>query len=160
MFTCWWDLHSPYNRVSFVSGACCSVLCGRSGCSLCASSTHETMRSRKSQRWCTPSSVSCSTMPSNMSGAAGVSGWTPCPSPIPRSEHSLYSCTPHTHKHTHIKTNAHRLGAALSQCVNLPAIVSFCTSPRLYRSVVNTEHTRYFSSCSDVSLNIHHLTIM
>lgn len=29
-----------------------------------------------------------------MSGAAGASGWTPCPSPTPRSGHSL--CT-HTH---------------------------------------------------------------
>ena len=71
------------------SGACCSAQCGRSGCSLCASSIRGAQRSRKSRRWCTPSSASCSTMPSNMSGVAGASGWIPCPSRTPRSEHSL-----------------------------------------------------------------------
>lgn len=86
----------------FLPGACCSAQCGRSGCSLCASSTRATTRSRKSQRWCTPFSVSCFIMPSSTSGAAGASGWTPCPSPTPRSGHSLYPCTRHTHTYTQV----------------------------------------------------------
>ncbi len=62
-----------------VTGVCCSVPFGRIGCSLSATLTLRTQRSRRSLRWFTTSSGFFSTMPSSTSGAAGVCGWTHSP---------------------------------------------------------------------------------
>lgn len=67
-------------------GVCCSVQCGRTGCSLLATLTQRTQRSRRSPKWSTTYSVYCFTMPSSMNGEAGACGWTLSPSPTPRLE--------------------------------------------------------------------------
>ncbi len=71
-------------------GVCCSVQCGRTGCSLWATLTQRTQRSRRSPKWSTTYSVYCFTMPSSMSGEAGACGWTHSPSPTPRLELSAF----------------------------------------------------------------------
>lgn len=68
-------------------GVCCSVQCGRTGCSPWVTLTPRTRRSRRSLRWYTTFSASCCTTLSSTNGVAGVCGWTLSALPTRRLAH-------------------------------------------------------------------------